>query len=306
MLLGQLTGFIEVARRGNLSRAANSLFLTQPALTARLKRLEDELGAQLFLRTPRGMRLTEAGRALLPYAERALEAVADGRRVVTELEVGQAGQLAIGAAPAVSTYVLPALLKKFAAEHPNVQLSVRTGHSEEVLELVLREQVQLGLVRAVRHPEIESVPLYEDELVLVVDPEHRFAARGRIRVEDIAQAQLILFDRTSSYHQLTNALFREAGVTPRGVMELDNIDATKKMVQQGLGVALLPQTAVVDELAAGVLQAVRIVDAHPGRRQIVAIRRRDAGPPSGVVAAFMVTLEELRKPESRLAAHSTT
>jgi DNA-binding transcriptional LysR family regulator len=113
-------------------------------------------------------------------------------------------------------------------------------------------------------------------------------------MEELSGEQLILFDRTSSYHDLTNALFRAAGVEPLGVMELDNIDATKKMVQQGLGVALLPQTAVDGELASGSLRAVAISDAQPVRRQIVAIRRRDAGPPSRLVAAFMDTLAALR------------
>jgi DNA-binding transcriptional LysR family regulator len=302
VLLSQLEGFVGIARRGSVSRAAEALFVTQPALSARLKSLESQVGAQLFVRTGRGVRLSEAGHAFLPYAQRALEAVSEGHRLVGEVARGGAGELALGAAPAVSTYVLPAILERFHLEHPNVRLAVRTGHSEEVLDLVLHEQVQIGLVRALRHPEIESVPLYEDELVLVANPAHRFAAAGEIAVEEMSEEQLILFDRTSSYHDLTSAFFREAGVVPRGVMELDNIDATKKMVRQGLGVALLPHTAVAEELEAGTLRSVTIADAVPVRRRIVAIRRRDAGPPAGVVAAFLATLEELREDLQRAAS----
>ena len=293
MLLAQITSFVEIARTGNLSRAAEALFLTQPALTSRLQALEREIGSALFVRTPRGMRLTEAGRAFLPFAERALETVAEGRRLVVEIERGGAGELAIGAAPAVSTYVLPALLKEFHEAHPHVRLSVRTGHSEEVLEMVLRSQVEIGLTRELRHPEIVGVPVYEDELVLVANRDHPFAQRVVIRMEELAGEELILFDRTSSYHDLTNALFRTAGVEPAGVMELDNNDAAKKMVQQGLGVALLPQTAVAAELDAGSLRAVVIADAPPVRRQIVAIRRRDAEHSAGHIAAFMDTLAGL-------------
>jgi DNA-binding transcriptional LysR family regulator len=291
--LPQLESFVEVVQRGSLSRAAETLFVTQPALTARLQRLEQELGAELFVRSRRGMRLTEAGRAFLPYAERALAAVGDGKSAVSDLARGGRGHIAIGAAPAVSTYVLPSILKRFRNEHPQVAFSVRTGHSEEVVELVLSDRVDVGLVRAVRHPEITSVPLYEDKLVLVVEPDHRFAADRTIRLEAIADEQLILFDRTSSYHHLTSALFREAGVTPRGLLELDNIDATKKMVQEGLGVAFLPQTACVGELADGTLRAVAIKDADTVRRQIVAVRRRSAGPPSRIVGAFLRTLRRL-------------
>jgi DNA-binding transcriptional LysR family regulator len=299
MEIGQLSAFVEVARRKSVSRAAESLYITQPALSARLQRLEGALGARLFSRTPRGMRLTEAGEAFLPYAVRALETLADGRRLVDSFERGGAGRLALGAAPAVSTYVLPKLLKRFSVGHPRVAVRVKTGHSEEVLDLVLREQVDVGLVRALRHPDIDSTPLYEDRLILVAEPGHRLAGGDEIRLEELAREQLILFDRTSSYHELTSALFRRAGVQPSGVMELDNIDAAKKMVQEGFGVALLPHTAVVDELEAGVLQAVVLADAEPVHRQIVAIRRRQAGTASGAVAAFLATLREMQPELSR-------
>ena len=292
MLFSQLTAFVEVARRKSVSRAAEALFVTQPALTARIQGLERNLGAALFVRTSRGMKLTEAGDAFLPYAVRALNTITDGRMQVNALERGGAGRLTIGAAPAVSTYVLPGLLKRFALSHPRVSVSVRTGHSEEMLDLVLREEVDVGLVRALHHRDIVSTPLYEDRLLLVVEPGHRFAEHGRIRLAEIAGEQLILFDRTSSYHELTNALFRRAGVAPEGVMELDNIDAAKKMVEQGFGVALLPHTSVKDELADGRLAAVAIRDAEPVRREIVAVRRKDAGAPTGAVATFLDTFSD--------------
>ena len=299
MRLAQIEGFVEVARSQKLGQAASELFITQPALTARIQRLEQELGVPLFVRTPTGMRLTDPGRTFLPWAVRALDAVDEGRRHVEEIARGGAGELAIGAAPAVSTYVLPALLKSFSDDLPNVSLVVRTGHSEEILDMVLRGEVELGLVRALLHPQIQSMPFYEETLVLVTDPSHPFAARTRISIVEIAEAQLILFDRTSSYHGLTSSFFREAGVTPRGVMELDNIDAAKKMVQQGLGVALLPQTAVAGELADGSLVAVRIANVEPARRQIVAVWRKDDGEPTGLVAAFMQKLSGAEVGRSR-------
>lgn len=294
MLLNQLTAFVETARRQSVSRAAEALFISQPALTSRLKGLERDLGAQLFVRTPRGMRLTDAGNAFLPYAVRALETLTDGRMQVNALERGGAGRLVVGAAPAVSTYVLPVLLKRFSESYPRVSISVRTGHSEEILELVLAEQVTVGLVRALQHPDILSTPLYEDRLILVVEPGHPFASAGQIRIDAIADEQLILFDRTSSYHEFTSSLFRTAGVSPAGTMELDNIDAAKKMVEQGFGVALLPHTSVAGELEAGTLAEVDVVDAAQVRREIVGITRRDAGPPAGHARAFLATFGEIR------------
>jgi DNA-binding transcriptional LysR family regulator len=293
MQLAQIEAFLEIAARGNISRAAEALAVTQPALTARMQALEAELATPLFVRGRRGMLLTEAGRAFKPYAERALDALRDGREFVAQVAQGRAGELVIGAAPAVSTYVLPGLLVRFTARYPNVRLVVRTGHSEDLLELALRGDIQVGLVRELNHPLIDSRHLYEDELVLVAEPDHPLARKGRVRIERLGDERLILFDRTSSYFDLTNALLRQAGVAPRGVMELDNIDAAKQMVEQGLGVALLPHTAVAAELSAGVLRAVRVDGAAPIRRRIVAIRRRDAPPIEGVLAGFYGVLEEI-------------
>jgi DNA-binding transcriptional LysR family regulator len=295
MLLAHVEAFLETARHRNLSRAAEALHVTQPALTARLQTLEGELGTPLFVRGRRGMTLTDAGRAFLPYAERALGALDAGANLIRELQRGGAGELVLGAAPAVSTYVLPRLLVRFSERHPRVRLVVRTGHSEEIVEMAVRREIDVGLVRELRHPDIVSRPLYEDELVLVADGGHAFGQRDTIELRDLAEARLILFDRTSSYYDLTNAFFREAGVAPDGVMELDNIDAAKQMVGQGLGVALLPHASVAAELADGRLRAIDIEGAAPIRRPIVAIRRRDLGPATGPVAAFLDILDEIRE-----------
>jgi len=297
--LAQLQAFVAVARIGSISAAANELFVSQPAITARIQGLERGIGASLLARSRTGSRLTEVGRALLPHAERALTAVAGGRRAVEDVVSGSGGRLTIGAAPAVSTYVLPAMLHRFQADHPRVQLSVRSGHSEEVLEMVLREEVEIGLMRPIQHADVVNTPLYEDELVLVVPRGHEFALSGQIRMEQIATEHLILFDRTSSYHELTSSIFRQAGIAPRGYLEVDNIDAAKRMVEQRLGIALLPLTAVQTEIGTGRLFPVTVSDMTPVRRQIVVVRRRDVGEPSAVVSSFLSTLEDLRPDPDR-------
>jgi DNA-binding transcriptional LysR family regulator len=291
MLLVHVEGFLEVARLQSVSRAAESLYVTQPTLTARLHALERELGKPLFVRARHGMRLTEAGRAFIPYAERAVRALKDGRRAIEDLETGNAGQLHVAAAPAVSTYILPAVLERFVGSHPRVEVVVRTGHSEDVLRMVLADEAQIGLGRALRHPEVELQPFYEEELVLVVAPDHPFANQPKVSMAELSSEQLIMFDRTSSYYELTHAAFLAAGVSLRGLMELDNIEAAKKMVERGLGVALLPTTAIRRELGAGVLRQVDLSDGGPLRRSIVAMRRRDAGPPTGLVAGFLTLLD---------------
>lgn len=298
-MLPQIEAFLEVARRQNLSRAAEALFVSQPTLTARLQSLEATLGEQLFIRTRRGMRLTEAGDAFLPYAEHAVAALADGRERLAELRRGVAGRLVLGAPPTVSTYTLPALLARFSAAHPGVRLAVKTGTSEEILDMVLHDQVQLGIIRALANQEIETIPLFTDTLVLIAGPGHRLArsSPGRqARMADLAGEVLVLFGRSSSFLEFTTATFRQAGVLPGSVLELDNIEAAKKMVERGLGVSLVPASTIAAELAAGTLTRIELVDAAPVRREIVAVRRIDAGRPSGATAVFLEMLAELPSP----------
>jgi DNA-binding transcriptional LysR family regulator len=298
VLYRQLECFLAVARLGNVSRAAEEMFLTQPTLTARLKALEEEVGDQLFVRTSRGMRLTEAGKEFVPYAERCVGSFEEGRRHLTELREASGGRLVLGASPGVGTYALPGLLERFAAAYPRVSVSVRTGHSEDILEMTLREEVQLGLTRAMRHPEIESLHLYEDELVLVVDPGHRFTKRSSADLAEIGEEQLIFFDHDSSYFEQTHALFRNAGIRELRTMEVDNIEAAKRMVEHRLGVAFLPRTAVVRSVAAGNLSLISVEENPAMSRSIVALKRRDV-PSSGPVAAFLEVASTLGDKQDR-------
>ena len=286
----QVEGFLEVARRGSVSRAAEALFITQPTLTARLHGLERELGTKLFLRTPRGMRLTDAGRAWVPFAERAMRALAEGRDALEQVKTASAGHLTIGSALAVSTYILPDLLERFVAAHPRVEVAVRTGHSEDVVEMVLRDDVQLGLGRAINHPDLDVHPFHREELTLVCSPDHPFAKRRTVTLAEVTNEKLIMFDRTSSYYEITQSAFITAGVRLRRFMEMDSIEASKKMVERGLGVALLPRSSVEREVNAGSMRHVKLRSAPPMYNFIASFRRRDAGKPEGVVAAFMSLL----------------
>jgi len=286
----QVEGFLEVARKGSVSRAAESLFITQPTLTARLHGLERELDVKLFLRTPRGMRLTDAGRAWVPFAERAMRALVEGRDALEQVKAASAGHLTIGSALAVSTYILPDLLERFVASHPRVEVSVRTGHSENDVELVLRDEVQLGLGRAINHPDLDLRPFHREELVLVCAPDHPFARRKSVTLPEVTNEKLIMFDRTSSYYEITQSAFVSSGVRLRRFMEMDSIEAAKKMVERGLGVALLPKTSVAREVEAATMSRVRLRGAPHMYNHIAAFRRRDAGKPEGVVAAFMSLL----------------
>jgi DNA-binding transcriptional LysR family regulator len=158
--------------------------------------------------------------------------------------------------------------------------------------MLLSDEVHVGLVRSLANAEVETIDLYDDEIVLIAPPEHPFAAAGRARVAEAAAEPIVLFDRGSSYYGLINNFFRQAGVIPNVAMELDSLEATKRMVEEGLGVALIPLVTVERELAAGALVKVDLVDAEPIKRPISLIFRRHRKRPR-TVQAFIDTLTEI-------------
>lgn len=291
MDLGQLEALVEVAAHRSFSRAAEALGLTQPSVTARIQALERDLGEPLFERNGRGVRLTEVGASFLPHAQRVLKTLQDGRDAVQALRQLEAGTLRLGAAPTISTYVLPGLLKEFRVRYPRLEVSVRTEYSDQIAQMVLADEVEVGLERSFTHPDVVTVPLYEDEVVLVTEPSHRFAGRGAVSIDDVGQRRLIMFNRGSSYYTLVDNALRQAGVLVSPTMELDNMEATKKMVEEGLGIAFLPKVAVDRELERGELRQVQVEGMAMPRRQIALIYRR--GRPLGRAAqAFVSLLQE--------------
>lgn len=305
MIPAQVDAFVEVARAGTLRAAAARLHITQPALSARIQGLEAELGSALFLRRHSGMELNRAGRAFLPYAERALESLRRGSALVAELAAGTTGELAIGAAPAVGSYVLPELLELFQKEHPDIRLVVRTGHSEELVEMVLRREVELSLARDLHDPRVRAMPLFEDQLLLTLPADHALAGRTRLDIGELRNQQLILFDRASSYFELSHALLRAAGVEPAGVLEVDSIATAKRMVERGMGVAMLPGTAVAESAATGRVATARFTDKHSLSRRIVMVAPLgglDEGPAITAFVGLLGRIPELIPGARRIAA----
>lgn len=292
MDFGQIEAFVQVSAHNSFSRAAEVLQLTQPSITARIQSLEREVGEELFERGGRGVRLTDAGQAFLPYAERILQTLAEGRDAISDVRSVQLGSLHLGSALTICTYVLPNILHAFRSRYPGVDVTIRTGRSEQVLAMVQADEVQVGLVRSLSHPDVETVHLYDDEIVLAVNPDHRFAATGATTIEEAAGEPIVLFDRGSSYFGLIHSFFRQAGVVPNVAMELDSLEATKRMVEEGLGIALVPLATIERELASGILVKVDISDAAPLKRPISLIYKRHRKRPR-TVQAFIDTLSEI-------------
>ena len=292
MDFGQIEAFVQVSTHSSFSRAAEALHLTQPSITARIQALERELGEELFERGGRGVRLTDAGHVFLPYVEHILQQLQEGRDAVEEVRNVQLGSLRLGSAITISTYVLPTILNRFCGEYPLVDVVVRTGRSEQVLNMLLADEVQVGLLRTLSHPDTESIPLYDDEILLVAHPDHAFAASGKATIAEVAGEPIVLFDRGSSYYGLIHDLFRKANVIPNVAMELYSLEATKRMVEEGLGVALVPEVTIRRELETGALVQVGLSDIEPIRRRIALQYRRNRKR-SRAVQAFIDTLAEI-------------
>ena len=178
MEFGQIEAFAAVVKNSSFSKAAIELGITQPSLSARIIALEKELGDPMFHRLGRGVRLTDEGRTLLPYVERAMDSLRNAREALEANKNASSGQLVIGAARAVSAYVLPGILQAFRERHPGVDVAIKTGRSSQLLDLVLSEEIQVGITRAFTHPEISTTHLYNEQVVLVTNPNHRFARAG--------------------------------------------------------------------------------------------------------------------------------
>jgi DNA-binding transcriptional LysR family regulator len=275
MEIVQLETFLAVATYGGFHRAAEALRISQPAVSARISTLEESLGTRLFEREHGKFSLSLAGKALRPHAEQLLRQVAIARQAVHELHPIAGGALPIAASLSICTYLLPEVLKKYQEGHPNVIVSVRSGNSAQVLKMVLDGEVDLGLARSLNHPEVETIQLRDDPLILVGHPGHPAMARKKLRLEQLESMPIISYDRGSSDWTLMNGLFRRDGLLPNIVLEVETIEACKRMVLRKLGLAFLPQIALVEELRRGRLCPLEITDAEPLRRSLdVIIPRR--------------------------------
>lgn len=259
MEISQLQSFLEAVRAGSFRGAARAMYLSQPSLSGRIQSLERELRAPLFHRLGRGVRLTEAGEAFRPFAEQALDSLDLGKEAVRQTQEAQKHTITIGSARIIGTYMLPPLLERYQHRFPGVSTRIRTGRSSDVIEMVANGVVDLGLSRGIYHPDVFSIHLYNEEIVLVTYDGHPFAERGQAAISEVAREPLILYDPSSTYFLLINQACRKAGIVPQIETTLDNIEATKRMVALGLGISFLPRSAILAEVRQGSIKPVELL-----------------------------------------------
>lgn len=277
-----------------MTRAAAQLHLTQPAVSAQLAKLEDDFGQKLFDRTPSGMVLTEAGQTFQVYAERALTALEDGRIALDELIGLQRGSLAVGGGATATTYLLPPVLGRFHEEQPEIRFFVREQSSQESIEDVLSGKLDLGIVTLPikasmksRAPvsKLEVVPWVEDEMRLLIPPDHPSSGQRSFEWADLDGQPLVLFEAGSAVREIIDSRVEDAGIDVDIVMELRAIESIKQMVAQGIGAGFVSQFALTTPKA-----GLRCVEA-PITRRLAIIYRGDRTQ-SPAARAFCEMLRE--------------
>ena len=302
MELHQLEAFEAVAAHGSFTRAAEALCLTQPAVTRQIAALEAELRTRLFDRLGRTIRLTPAGEALHGYAEAILRMAREAREAVGEIETGAAGRLTVGASSTLATYVLPSLLHRFRAVHgARVEVAVHTGVSARILEMVRDGEADAGLVTSAdgnapglpADRTLTTTLLADYDTCLVVPAGHRLAERAghALHAADLAGTPLILMETGTNLRAYVDRLLSAAGVEEQISMELDNVEAIKRMIEAGLGVSLLPRVSVGVEVADGRLVTLPLADVPRARRRIALVYRRDKYL-TAALRAFLALLPE--------------
>ena len=288
--------FLQVAELQSVSAAARVLGLTQPAVTKQIRALEAALECSLLERAGRGIRLTAAGELLAEYGRRSAAVISELRQVLGELQQGKSGKLSIGAGVTTSVQLLPSWLRELGRRFPGLDVSVRTGTSRDVEAWVAAAELDVGFVTSEpRRGELLGRPVFEEEIVLVVEPSA--ARRERVRLEELP---LILFPRSTGFRSYLEQRWLERGLSPQVKMETDSVEAIKSFVAVGLGASFLPLSTVEEELRRGVLARVTAQGMGPLRRRTTLIRRQDRRP-SFALRSFLEIVGPDRAPLRRAA-----
>ena len=258
MELDQVTAFLEVARNQSFSRAAEKLYRTQPAISAQIRALEEEFGQKLFDRLGRRIFLTPSGEVLFEYGERLLALHRETMQRVREAHGLVAGQLVVGANEATCLYVLPQIFAEFKRKHPQVGINVYRSFSHKILQKMAASEIDVGIVTLpVTQNNLKVIPIFEDELHVMVPAGHAFAKRSSVKVEDLVKEPLI-FPKGGHTRELLERIFRKYRNQLQISMELASVESIKKFVGVGLGVSLLSRSYAEMECKSGVLKLVPI------------------------------------------------
>ncbi|MEJ7617036.1 MAG: LysR family transcriptional regulator [Pyrinomonadaceae bacterium] len=255
MEIRQLRAFVAIAESSTFTAGAERVNVTQAAISMQIKQLEESLGVLLFARLPRQAVLTEAGERLLPRARKILREHEAGVAEMAELAGAERGRLRAGSASAmISTDPLPELLHELLVIHPQAEISVASGTSNELIEQILGGALDVAFVSLpIEAQGVQAEVLTRDELVAIGSPHHPLAGQRVVNAQTLAGEKLILGEKGGNTRRLIDRFFADAGVKPTVIMELNRLTSIKRMVEEGMGVGIVPSQSVRSEVAAGKL-----------------------------------------------------
>ena len=247
----RLKVFRAVAEHLNFRKAAEHLFLTQPAITLQIKALENDLGVRLFDRSANRVTLTAQGTILLRYASKIAQLTADAEQKLSSDDGQFSGELALGVSTTIAQYVLPRLIGAFLDEHPRVQLSLHSGNTEEVVKLLLDGKVSVGLIEGpARERGVHVEPFMRDELVLIAPPN---SDATHFSPQQLLACSLLMREQGSGSRRVVETALEKSGFKLKdfkSVMDLDSTEAIKSSVEAGLGIGFVSRWAISKELEA--------------------------------------------------------
>ena len=255
MEIRQLRAFVAIAESGTFTAGALRVHVTQAAISMQIRQLETEIGAKVFVRAPRHVILTEAGEQLLRRARHILREHDAAVDEIAELAGAERGRLRIGSASAmVLTEQLPAILKELRKQHPAAEIAVTSGTSEVLVDQILAGEVDVAFVSLpVDVRGIKTERLSQDQLVAIASPRHKLSKQKTISAYTLAGERLILGERGGNTRRLIDQFFAQAGVTLHVTMELSRQQAIKRMVEEDMGVGIVPLQSVKEEVEKGKL-----------------------------------------------------
>ncbi|MBH5316774.1 LysR family transcriptional regulator [Paenibacillus sp. GSMTC-2017] len=290
----QLHIFYMVAERGSFSAAAQSLHMTQPAVTMQVQSLEDYFGTKLLQRSTKRIELTDAGRALMPFAKSSIDLIRDTDQTMSTFTKQLKGRLQLGSSLTIGEYILPRLLGPFGQEYPHISISMKVMNTAQIMEEILNHQLNFGLIEApVNHPDMHMEAVMSDELKLVVPSNHPLAERASVSINEVMEHSFVLREQGSGTRLVMEEQLAKKKIDPskmKIVMELGSTGAVKSAVEAGLGISFLSTSSVKHEVALGLIKIVKIPDIK-FQRQFYSIYLKSALLPISAVT-FLTFLRE--------------
>jgi DNA-binding transcriptional LysR family regulator len=274
MDIRDLEVFLSVAKHLNFTRAGDEIHLSQPSISVRIRKLEEELGIKLFEQLGKRVALTEAGQMLVPYARRVVAALDDARHAVEEFQGLERGTLRIGASTTPGMYLVPKFIATFKLKYPKIETRLEIKDTRQIEGEIIRNEFDFGFVGGhLVGNEVEVMPWLTDEIVLVAPNGHPLTQKKWARLSDLKGEQFISREQGSATRAAVEDKLRASGLELATVMEMNNPEAVKKAVQSGLGVAFLSRHAVETELKAQTLAAVMVKDLLLNRELKIVYRK---------------------------------